>query len=466
MNRDLESALGELADRVELHHGTVRAPLPVDRITALARRHRRTRAAWTVAGAAAAVVLVAGTAFALLPDPTPAPPAVTSTPTPTPTPTVTSPTSVVLPTGDPALPFGTCGALVDAAPAYPVDDRLVAWVVPDAPTLLAGGTLPAGGVIDRAPDSGFLASAVPDGGPRVAVLKDGVVVGTAGFYPATYDVMAGRSGNDGELTSFRGPLELVVCDPGDGRPATVGRPLPAGTYELRPWASVVTYDDLQEPPAELFQEPRTLDQAAALGGTRATAVGEPVTITVTGEAETQPPLPGSDVALDRTTFAATPACEGPAPVAPVRSAMLDLQVFPAATVLAAGSPLHATATVLYTGPGRFRAFGYYAVEYWVVRDGVVVGTTVQPNDAFSSMDLGAGAVLGFADAERVLTSCRTDGGSPLSTGDPLPAGEYTVYPAWIFTSPVVRTLSEVVELQGPDAGYSVTLGTPFPVTLT
>jgi len=97
---------------------------------------------------------------------------------------------------------------------------------------------------------------------------------------------------------------------------------------------------------------------------------------------------------------------------------------------------------------------------------VVVGTTVQANDAFSAVDLGAGAALAFADAERVLTSCRTDGGVPLSTGDPLLAGQYTVYPAWIYTSPVVRMPSEVVDLQGAASGYSVTLGTPFAVTLT
>ena len=80
MIRDLESALGELADRAELHHRAVRAPLPVDRITALARRHRRTRAALVVTGAAAAAVVVAGTAFAVLPDLAPAPPAHTPTP--------------------------------------------------------------------------------------------------------------------------------------------------------------------------------------------------------------------------------------------------------------------------------------------------------------------------------------------------------------------------------------------------
>ena len=92
------------------------------------------------------------------------------------------------------------------------------------------------------------------------------------------------------------------------------------------------------------------------------------------------------------------------------------------------SALHATATVQYTGPGRLRACGYYAVEYWIVRDGVVVGTTVQANDAFSVVDLGAGAPLLFTDEGRVLTSCVADSELPLTSGDPLPAGEYTVYP--------------------------------------
>ena len=246
---------------------------------------------------------------------------------------------------------------------------------------------------------------MPEDGPRVAILKDGVVVGTAGFSPEPYDVMAGRSGNDGEITSFRGPLGLTVCDPGDGGPTTVGRPLPAGTYELRPWAEVVTYDDLQEAPVEPFQDSLTFDQAAALGGTRATAVGEPVTVTVTGDAGSQSPLPGADVALDRTTFAGPPVCDAPTPAAPVRGAMLDLQVAPVATTIASGAPLTATAAVQYGGPGRLRLFGYYAIEYWVVQDGVVVGTTVQANDAFSSLDLGAGAPLAFSADGRVLTSC-------------------------------------------------------------
>ncbi|WP_456788871.1 hypothetical protein [Cellulomonas sp. P5_C5] len=471
MNRDLESALNELADRAELHHRAVRAPLPVDRITGLARRHRRTRAALAVTGAAAGVVIVAGAAFALLPDQAPPPPAhtpsptVTTSPTPTPDPTPTV-APVVLPVGNPALPFGACGALADAAPAYPVDDRVVARVAPDAATLTSGDFLTAGGVVDRELDGDFLAYAVPDGGPRVAVLKDGVVVGTAGFSPEPYDVMAGRSGNDGEITSFRGPLGLTVCDPGDGGPTTVGRPLPAGTYELRPWAEVVTYDDLQEAPAELFQNSLTFEQAAALGGTRATAVGEPTTVTVTGDAESQSPLPGADVPLDRTTFAGPPACDAPAPAAPVRGAMLDLQVAPVATTIASGAPLTATAAVQYTGPGRLRLFGYHAIEYWVVQDGVVVGTTVQANDAFSSLDLGAGAPLAFSADGRVLTSCSQDGGYPLSTGTPLPPGEYTVYPAWIFNAPVVRTATETVDLPRPDDIYSVTLGAPFPVTLT
>ena len=189
-------------------------------------------------------------------------------------------------------------------------------------------------------------------------------------------------------------------------------------------------------------------------------------VTVTGEAESQLPRPGADVPLDRTTFAGPPACGAPAPAAPVRGAMLDLQVAPVATTLASGAPLTATASVEYTGPGRLRVLGYYAIEYWIVQDGVVVGTTVQANDAFSRLDLGAGAPLGFTEDGRVLTSCFGDGGSPLSTGDPLPPGEYTVYPAWIFSDPVARTAADTVELPRPDDTYSVTLGTPFPVTLT
>ena len=435
MNRDLESALGELAARVEQSHRSGRPPLPLDLITARARRRRRTRAALVATGAAAAVVVVAGAAFAVLPDRVPVPPAHTSTPAPT-------AARVVLPTGDPTLPFGACGALADAAPAYPVDDRVVAALVLDTRTLVSGGTLAAEGVVDRAPDRDAVGYAAPDGGPRVAVLRDGVVVGATGFSPGIDSVLTGRGADDGDARRYRGPLELTVCDPVDDNPATAGRPLPAGTYELRPWASILTYDGGGDIPVE------------------ATAVGEGVTVTVTGEAEVQPPLPGTDVALDRTASAGVPACDGPAPAAPVRSAMLDLQVAPATTTLAVGSPLSAVATVRYTGPGRLQVRGDDAVEYWVVRDGVVVGTTVRPDDAFSPVDLGAGVDLGLTGSERVLTPCRTDGGGTL------PAGQYTVYPGWVFDAPVVRTSSEVVELPGPADGYAVTLGAPFTVTLT
>lgn len=445
MNRDLEHPQGE----------------PADHDPANARR--RTRATLVATGAAAAVVV--GTLLVVLPDRSPAPPVDTPAPTVTTSSTPTATVApVVLPTGDPALPFGACGALADAAPAYAVDDRVVASVAPDAATLASGGFLAAGGVVDRELDGGVLAYAVPDDGPRVAVVQDGVVVGTTGFSPEPADVMSGRSGDDGEVTSFRGLLGLTVCD--DGGAATAGRPLPAGTYELRPWADVVTYDDREEAPPELSEESLTFEQAVALGGTGATAVGEPTTVTVTGDAQAQLPLPGADVPLDRTTFAGPPACGAAAPAAPVRGAMLDLQVEPAATTLPSGSPLTATATVQYTGPGRLRVYGYDAIEYWVVQGGVVVGTTVQANDAFSQLDLGAGAPLGFAADDRALTSCIDDGGFPLSSGDPLPAGAYTVYPAWIFSDPVARTATETVELPRPDGTYGVTLGTPFPVTLT
>jgi hypothetical protein len=468
MNHDLESALGELADRAEQSHRLGRAPLPVARITARARTRRRTRAAVAIGAAAAAVVIVAGTAFALLPDRTsPAPPAITPSPSVTRTTPAPSPTStVVLPVGNATLPFGVCGSLVSSAPADPVDTRVVASVAPDAGSMASGGHLALGGEFERSPELGSsLVLAVPDGGPRVAVVRDGVVVGTTGFYPGTYDAMSGRSGNQGETAWFRGALDLTVCDPADGGTATPGHPLPAGTYELRPWATVVTFG--RDLPQQLAQGTLPLAQAAALdGAARATALGEPVTVAVTGQADEQLPAPGSDVPLDATTTADRPACDGPAPAAPVRTAMLDLQVTPEATTFAAGSPLRAAGTVQYTGPGRLRAFGYYAIEYWIVRDGIVVGTTVQADDAFSVVDLGAGAPLVFSDQERVLTSCLSGVAQPLSDGNPLPAGVYQVYPGWIFSAPVVRLPSETVPLQDTSEGYAVTLGTPFTVTLT
>ncbi|KQY24150.1 hypothetical protein ASD16_00865 [Cellulomonas sp. Root485] len=476
MNHDLESALGELEDRAERSHRTGRAPLPVARIAARARARRRTRAALTIGGAAAAAVLVAGTAYGLLPDRSPAPPAIspspsvtTQQPSPTPTPTVPAVLPAVLPTGDPARPYGTCGSLVDAPVTYPVDDRILARIAPDSASLPAGGHLVSGGEVERSTASEtFVAFAVPVGGPRVAVVRDGVVVGTAGFYPATYDAMSSRSGNQGESTWYRGPLDLTVCDPGDDPAVTVGRPLPAGAYELRPWADVVTYGGADQAPAELAGGTLTFEQAAALDGAeRATALGDPVSVTVTGEADEQLPLPGADAVLDRTTRAGRPACGAPAPATPVRTAMLDLQLTPAATTLPAGEALHATATVQYTGPGRLRAWGYYAVEYWIVRDGVVVGTTVQANDAFSVVDLGAGAPLLFTDEGRVLTSCVADSELPLTSGDPLPPGEYTVIPAWLLSGPTVWTPTETVLLQDPaSGGYALTLGASFPVTLT
>ena len=401
-------------------------------------------------GAAAAVVIVAGTAFAVLPNLTPAPPAETPTPTvttsPTPTPTETSTptptvTPVVLPVGNPALPYGVCGSLADAAPAYPVDDRVVVRVTPATGTLPSGGFLAAGGVIERpTPVDAYLAYAVPDDGPSVAVVQDGVVVGTASFSPAAGDVMSGRSGYDGEVTSFDGLLGLTVCDPGDGGP--VDRGTAAAGRDLRA-AAVGERRHVRRPPeapAELSQDALTFEQAAALGGAPATAVGEPTTVTVTGEAETQQPLPGSDVPLDTHDVRRAPRLRrtrtgrtGPwGHARPAGDSRRDDARIGRAPDRDGDRAVHRTGPAAPLRLRRDRVLGRAGRRRRRARPS-------QANDAFSLARPGCRCAAGVRRGRPGPDVVLTDGGYPLSTGDPLPAGEYTVYPAWIFNDPVVRT---------------------------
>ena len=184
MNHDLESALGELADRAEQSHRVGRAPLPVARITARARTRRRTRAAVAIGGAAAAVVIVAGTAFAFLPDRTsPAPPAIT------PSPSVTTTTPAPHADADPD-PDRRAGGAARRQPRPAVRHLRLAGVVGArrpgghprrraggagrGASMASGGHLAVGGEVERSPELGAsLVLAVPDGGPRVAIVRDG-----------------------------------------------------------------------------------------------------------------------------------------------------------------------------------------------------------------------------------------------------------------------------------------------------
>lgn len=425
--------------------------------------HRR-RVVWTTAGITTVALLLAGVAYAVQRESAAAPVAEpTASRTTAPTPTPAAPPAVVLPTGDPALPFGTCGALADAAPAAPVETiGFSADLRLDASTVTAGEPL---GLQTHWQVTGEAAPPyvfVPSAGPRLAVLRDGVVVAAGDLYEGRDigdDLIYPYT--DAGVVNYRGALDLAVCDDGT---STAGAPLPAGSYSLVTWDVFTTATEDDDAAQKLNAGEITIEQAADLAAATArTSIGEPVLFTVTGEATQARATPWTDIPLvPSPNTASVQTCGKPAPAAPATSWMFELQVVPGPTTIPAGSPLRVDGTLRYSGPDRVSVGVAYTVDYVVVRDGVVVGSTLQPMDGWmSGEDLGHGVTMPVAE-ESPLLACDEEWGD--STGEPLPAGTYTVYPAQylggIHHNGVSMASDDLEWLEG------TVYGTPFEVTLT
>lgn len=425
MTRDLRAALGDIAADA----GRVTAPLSEERV--LTRRRRR-RAVRRTAASTVAAVLVGGAALGTTTlldrradDPlpavsatiTPRPTPTTSAPAPTPAATAPSTPGVVLPTGDATLPFGVCGSLSTAAPAAPVDDRFAVTFSAATGDVRAGANIAAtGSVAVNRQGAAALIAAVPDSGPRVALVRDGVVVGTAQLGADGTPPWRVDAGYQGGALVVDDWLPLTVCA-ADGHPdVSAGAALPAGDYELVPWAEVVPLGSDEKVLTDAAGRARPLDDLVAAAPSRATAVGEAVTLTVGDGSTTPDPVPGAGGAPATLPTEAPVACGDPTP-ATAPGSPLRLEVTGPRS-LTPDTRRSAAARLVYTGPGRVTG-SYSGLWAAVVRDGVVVAAPSFPYEGEADVRIASG--LGV-DATGVL-----DEWQPCDpAGTPLAAGTYQV----------------------------------------
>jgi hypothetical protein len=335
---------------------------------------------------------------------------------------------------------------VDAEPTAPRTDQAEALLQVTQTTVEAGHAL---GIQTEV---GLVADAIlisPAAGPRYVVTRDGVVVAVGDLYGGrdvglTYQTFGGES----LPTSHVGLVDLAVCDPGDTL-ATPGRALPAGSYEIRPWAEVGVVETAVP---ELGLTTTVEELAASTLTHQATAIGEPVALEVVGSATTptlhatsdEPLLPpsGVDEVLE---------CGAPAPTQPTGPSQLALSATPRSLTVEQGGSVGLDATLSYSGPDHALAAVTFDVNAVITQDGVVVGGDDGTMDwTAREVDLGHGAELTLYRTDVGLTRCGDDG--------PLAPGLYTLYP---------RVPVSGLRLSGgeplPDGAV---YGEPFDVTVT
>ncbi|MGN8247362.1 hypothetical protein ACTHAM_001537 [Cellulomonas soli] len=463
MTDELGRALRDLAEDAAHRHDTG-GGLPTARLGERVRRARRTRRAVVGAGCVMVVgALVLGGAQLRSPRPGPVPASspTAASPSPSPSPSVSAspePAAAVLPAGDPSAPYGACGSLVTAAPAHPVDARFTAEVHLESTEVAAGQPLAVSTWVEPTAD-GPLAAVVPAAGPRLLVARDGVVVAIAGVHGDADLGWGGRILGSDHAETFIGDVELAVCD--DGEPGvTAGRALPAGRYDV---IASATVGDLGDDDSALYAPGGVSADLAAEGGALRSVASEPVTVTITGTAER--PAATSEQALDLATDSPAPSCGGPSPTGPTRAAGLGVSVDPvdvAPVQVGQEAEVSATARLRYDGPGVLHAGLDLRVSYWVVRDGVVVGTSWVPTDvATTSLSIGGGSGTDLQAGPFVLTSCDEWG---IATTDPLPAGTYTVYPGiWVLDG--LRVWTPDGWFDATPGGEQVVFGEPFEVSV-
>jgi hypothetical protein len=349
----------------------------------------------------------------------------------------------VLPTGDPALPFGTCGALATADPSAdaPLDDRWSVSTSLVSPEAVTGGGLAVSTRIDVNLPGDWSPIGVghgiwPGSGPRFLVLHDGVVVGTSDLYgdlpaaPESYDVSAGASS-----AAFQGLVPLRSC--------ADGRPLPPGDYAVLPTSRVLPLGD----------DPSVADELAADGPEAVAArhpdawrqaVGAPLEFTIVdGEPASLPPAQ----TVDEPGVVPQPTCG--APLTPSEPGLLTWDVL-APGRAPYGSAPDSAGDLRYTGPGRLRAGVQTAPAYWALQDGIVVGGPPAMSGAYYSV----------VDLGRDLPLHLTGGVDPRACGDgqPLAPGTYTVVPSLLVSGAEVRTPEGVRDLpSGVVTGEAFTL---------
>jgi hypothetical protein len=236
-------------------------------------------------------------------------------------------------------------------------------------------------------------------------------------------------------------ITLSVCGP-EGQPeVSAGAPLPAGSYDLVPWASVAVLPSDVELTTEELE-----DSFVEQRGTSATVRGEPVTVVVTGEADAETGRTRDEAGVVPAVAVPEPTCGQPAPTV---AGAGDLQV-----EVVSDDPL--TLGLRYDGPGRAR--GWLAAGAWqiAVRDGVVVGSNHIPIDMGAAVDLAYGPSIDVVDQDPFYSCAAGDYSTPLE------AGEYLVYPA-LYVTVEDRVLPDGTVL--PGEGGTWVIGEPFFRTL-
>lgn len=469
MTDDLRRALEDLAARTTAEHSArARAGhgLPIDDMTTCARRRRHRHAAAISAAVLTSVLAVGAAGIALAGWPPDEPLPATPSPTPTNAPETTpipAPTQdrVVLPPGDPALPFGACGSVVGSPTELPLSGG--GWTpaaTVTATTVVAGGPVEVTGRISVDWGQGADTGVVRGGGPLFVVTHDGVVVAATELYgelsvaPELYTIDAGT------LTTYGGLLPLASCEPSQiGR--ADGGALPSGDYELRIIGELLPLGDDRAVSDQIAAGTTSAEQVAEQRAADwQAAVSEPVPFTIAGPPPTaaQPPARRE---LDLRPLSPQPSCGAPAPTDGTGD-LFTLNLASTPQTVAAGRTARVEADLTYNGPGRARLFTSLATQFWAVRDGVVVGQGALHFDGyFAVVDIGSGFMLDEA-ADLELKACA----GPVDGSDPLPAGTYTVYPGVQISDLRITTVSGTNNLTTADGGtFSAVLGTPFTLTI-
>jgi hypothetical protein len=465
MSHELRHALDDLVQGVATEH-QAGAGLPVDAMTARARRARVRFTTLVSTAAACAVVAVGAGGVAVATwdraDPVPAAPP-TRESTPTPSPDVTAPPAtpsatadvpaVVLPSADRALAFGACGSTTDPGAAVP-SSPAVALTLAAAPAVALRGE-PLELRSELAVTGPGLAAFGPDSGPTVLLLRDGVVVATAPTYPASaavetvtflYDAPDHRS-----ASAFVSHAAPVVCDaPG----ASAGAPLPAGRYQAIAVSDAWTADH-DAASAVMSDGVRTIaDLAPSVPLQHVVAVSAPVEVQVGDDlvdpaaVATPPqsaPVPGDRNVPDGDPYPS--ACSST--LTPGDAGGLLPVTGPTGTVLAGTA---AAVSVTYTGSGR-AALSVEAQFLKVVQDGVVVAVSASTP---LRVDVDRGSTV---DTPVTTWQSCTDGWPGATTT--LESGTYTAYPvALVGVLGLVAADGTVVQERGSEVDLHQLVGAP------
>ena len=428
---DLDDALRAIADQVVPARDDDDS---ADRVRSGVRHARRRRAA--LAGAAAVLVVVAvgaGASAVLGDDPRPVLPAPAPSPDPTPTPTPTSRAAFPAPVTTDAL---LCRA---PAPAATGTDLLATLTI-DVPEVsveslrrvdvaahLTVDDAARVEVLDPLADAGYV------------VTQDGVVVSSTMAYD---DAVASPVDlAEGAVVDIGGPVgSFALCDP--ERVTSHSPSLLPGDYELAvvvPW--VVSSYALERDGA--WGAPVTApDGDTPLHDGWLVSPAVPLTIEPDPGAQT-PAAPEAPDAVPgafpgpTTTFPAAPSyedlqCGMPAP-APTGDELLARLEVPASGGVATGGETTLPARLVGLPTARTETVDFrWLRAYVVVRDGVIVSSTVPATDSYDRAVLEPGATLPLDHVVTTAESCEWG----TSSGAILPPGRYTlqvVHP-WMLAS--------------------------------